>query len=450
MSTISYLSIPIDEVDNRLHKVVDNSNDLIQLHTYMNSYAKVSDLSAYASKADLMSYAKTTDLVTFATKTDLTSYAKTSDLISYATHAELYTYAHVSDLSAYATKTDLISYAKTSDLTAYASKADLTVYAKTSDLATFASKADLTAYAKTSDLATFASKADLTSYAKTSDLATYATISYVNGLANMSLNYASYTYTLMQGSTKIGDIIIPKDVIVESGELVTNPDELVGKYIKLTLSDVNAAPIYINVDALEYHKLIAGEGDATEVDINISPNNEISATVNNVYASKIKLYDTTNHTYLDLNQEFFANKSYVNTYVNTLNTYINTLNTEATTLSGYVTTLQSDMTTTKTDIATLNADVNTVGSVDYKVHEGTYAMAYTLGDRMQLAFDHTLAEAPITGYVTTLQSYVNTLNADVNTVGSVDYKLHEGTYTLAYILNTLTDRVTYLESLVIK
>jgi hypothetical protein len=54
----------------------------------------------------------------------------------------------------------------------------------------------------------------------------------------------------------------------------------------------------------------------------------------------------------------------------------------------------------------------------------------------------------------TTKTDIETLKADVNTVGSVDYKVHASAYTTTYdfnvLLDALTYRVTYLESLVIK
>ena len=402
-TTQSYLSFSINEIDNRLKEVMINDNEITTLQTYMNSYAKLSDLS---------SYAKTTDLSYYATKTDLTSYAKTSDLSSYA---------KTSDLSYYPTKTDLTSYAKISDLS---------------------------------------------SYAKTSDLNSYfATISYVNNsiataytASEISLDYANSVYTVKQGTKTIGNINIPKDMFVQSGEIVKDPEGVgVGTYIKLTLNAIEADPIYINVQDLVdvYSAAVPTEGSTDDVAITIDGSNTISAHIDTVAAAKVQLYNTINHTYNGLDSEFTNVKSdiaYLNSYVNS---YVSTLNSEITTVNGYVGTLQTYVGTLQSYVTTLNADKNTVGSVAYAVNASFNTIGY-------------IFMGPVESYLTTLQTYVGTLqtdmttvqvdivtlNADVNTVGSVDYKVHASAYTTSYDLNTtiaaLAYRVTYLESLVIK
>lgn len=89
-------------------------------------------------------------------------------------------------------------------------------------------------------------------------------------------NYAQ-VYTIAQGSTTIGTINIPKDKVVESGEIVVNPSgQAAGTYIKLVLQNV-ATPLYINVGDLV--DVYTAQASAAQVQVAISENNVISATI---------------------------------------------------------------------------------------------------------------------------------------------------------------------------
>jgi len=87
-----------------------------------------------------------------------------------------------------------------------------------------------------------------------------------------SADYAA-VYHLTKDGTNVGEPInIPKDLFVESGEIVDNPTgQPAGKYIKLTLQN-QEDPIYINVADL-VDAYTAGNG------ITISDNNVVSANV---------------------------------------------------------------------------------------------------------------------------------------------------------------------------
>lgn len=87
-----------------------------------------------------------------------------------------------------------------------------------------------------------------------------------------STDYAA-VYHLAKNGTDVGEAInIPKDLFVQSGEIVDNPEgQPAGKYIKLVLQN-QAEPIYINVADL-VDAYTAGNG------ITISATNEVSANV---------------------------------------------------------------------------------------------------------------------------------------------------------------------------
>lgn len=87
------------------------------------------------------------------------------------------------------------------------------------------------------------------------------------------------SYTVKQGNTTIGVIDIPKDMVVQSGEVVTNPaGQPAGTYIKLVLANATNDEIYVNVGNLvDIYKAKAG---ATQVQLAIDASTrEISASI---------------------------------------------------------------------------------------------------------------------------------------------------------------------------
>ena len=56
------------------------------------------------------------------------------------------------------------------------------------------------------------------------------------------------TYTVKQNNVEVGKIDIPKDLVVESGKIVKNPEgQPEGTYIELTIANKTSDKIYINV-----------------------------------------------------------------------------------------------------------------------------------------------------------------------------------------------------------
>ena len=86
------------------------------------------------------------------------------------------------------------------------------------------------------------------------------------------------SYTIKQGNATVGVIDIPKDMVVESGEVVVNPEgQEAGTYIKLKLANV-AEALFINVGKLV--DIYTVKADATQVQLAIDPaTREISATI---------------------------------------------------------------------------------------------------------------------------------------------------------------------------
>lgn len=102
-------------------------------------------------------------------------------------------------------------------------------------------------------------------------------------------DYAA-VYQLTKDGTPVGvDINIPKDMVVESGEVVKNPaGQTAGTYIVLTLANATSDKLYINVDDLiEY---VTG-GTATDgiITTSVSDDFVLTATINDGTITKAKL-----------------------------------------------------------------------------------------------------------------------------------------------------------------
>ena len=84
-------------------------------------------------------------------------------------------------------------------------------------------------------------------------------------------------YEITQGGTSVGTINIPKDMVVESGSVVENPEgQAAGTYIELVLQN-QATPIYIPVSKLV--DVYTAQASAAQVQLVISAANEISASI---------------------------------------------------------------------------------------------------------------------------------------------------------------------------
>lgn len=86
-------------------------------------------------------------------------------------------------------------------------------------------------------------------------------------------------YTVKQGTNTIGTINIPKDMVVSSGTVETNPDDdHQGTFIVLTLANATADKIYIEVGTLV--DIYTAQQNATQVQLAINAaTREISATI---------------------------------------------------------------------------------------------------------------------------------------------------------------------------
>lgn len=86
-------------------------------------------------------------------------------------------------------------------------------------------------------------------------------------------------YVLKQGENTVGTINIPKDMVVQSGEVVVNPSgQPAGTYIKLTLANATNDVIYVNVGTLV--DIYKAKANATQIQLAIdSATREISASI---------------------------------------------------------------------------------------------------------------------------------------------------------------------------
>lgn len=103
--------------------------------------------------------------------------------------------------------------------------------------------------------------------------------SVVTVKTDVTTDGAAKSYTLYQGSTKITTIDIPKDMVVSSGVVETNPvGQDAGTYLVLTLANATNDKVYINVGKLV--DIYKAAKSATQIQIAIdSATREISAAI---------------------------------------------------------------------------------------------------------------------------------------------------------------------------
>lgn len=87
------------------------------------------------------------------------------------------------------------------------------------------------------------------------------------------------SYTIKQGTATVGVIDIPKDMVVESGEVVVNPEgQAEGTYIKLVLANATNDELFVNVGSLV--DIYKAQQNAAQVQLVIdSSTREVSASI---------------------------------------------------------------------------------------------------------------------------------------------------------------------------
>lgn len=99
------------------------------------------------------------------------------------------------------------------------------------------------------------------------------------------------TYHLTKNGANVGAAInIPKDMVVQSGTVVTNPEgQANGTYLKLVLANAENSEIYIPVDSLiEYVTSGSAAGDMVVIDID-ETTHKVTATITDGTITKAKL-----------------------------------------------------------------------------------------------------------------------------------------------------------------
>ena len=100
----------------------------------------------------------------------------------------------------------------------------------------------------------------------------------------------SASYQLTKDGTGVGAVIdIPKDMVVKSGTVETNPSgQTAGTYLVLTLANATEDKIYINVgNLIEY--VTAGDSPDGMVVVSISDDHKVTATLGNASITEAKL-----------------------------------------------------------------------------------------------------------------------------------------------------------------
>ena len=104
-----------------------------------------------------------------------------------------------------------------------------------------------------------------------------------------SSDYAAVYHLTKDGANVGASINIPKDMVVKSGAVVTNPEgQEDGTYIVLTLANATEDKIYIPVDSLiEY--VTSGSAAGDMVVVNVSGDHKVTATITDGKVTKAKL-----------------------------------------------------------------------------------------------------------------------------------------------------------------
>lgn len=104
-----------------------------------------------------------------------------------------------------------------------------------------------------------------------------------------SSDYAAVYHLTKDGANVGASINIPKDMVVKSGAVVTNPEgQTAGTYIVLTLANATEDKIYIPVDSLiEY--VTSGSAADDMVVVSVSGDHKVTATITDGKVTKAKL-----------------------------------------------------------------------------------------------------------------------------------------------------------------
>lgn len=114
-------------------------------------------------------------------------------------------------------------------------------------------------------------------------------------------DYAAVYHLTKNGGNYGVPINIPKDMVVKSGEVVTDPDDKTGTYIVLTLANATNDKIYVPVDQLiEY--VTSGSGVDDAIGITVSADHKVTADIRDGKILETKLETKTQQALAEVRQ----------------------------------------------------------------------------------------------------------------------------------------------------
>ena len=172
----------------------------------------------------------------------------------------------------------------------YATKTEAQGYADAKDAAIAAAKkAGTDAMAKIGTIPESATATTAIGYVDEKIAAIPAQVDYSVTVATSSPTSVAKRYVFSQKGSEIVTIDIPKDMVVESGEVVENPaGHTAGTYLVLTLANATSDKVYINVgDLIEY--VTGAEATDGIITTAVDANHVLTATIGDGTITKAKL-----------------------------------------------------------------------------------------------------------------------------------------------------------------
>lgn len=178
----------------------------------------------------------------------------------------------------------------------YATKTEAQSYADAKDSAIAAAKkAGTDAMAKIGAIPEGATATTAIGYVDEKIAALPAQVDYsvtVDSTTPTGVASVAKRYTFTQKGSEIATIDIPKDMVVESGEVVENPaGHTAGTYLVLTLANATSDKVYINVgDLIEY--VTGAKAKDGIITTSVDANHVLTATIGDKTVTKAKLVES--------------------------------------------------------------------------------------------------------------------------------------------------------------